>query len=255
MPSIERPEPPYLQVVRHIREQILSGQLPEGSAVPSARQITRDWDVAMATAMKAITTLRAEGLIRSLPGKGTFVESKQHRSAHDRSAAVLRTGRIYPPGHYARILSAELVAAPEHVADALHLAPSSPVIRRQRVTYDTNNVPLSTSVSWFDGGLAGQAPLLLQTERIVQGTARYIEEQTGRTRGPLEQDTTYLEAEEASEEEATALGITAGAPILRGHNFYRDVDGEVIEYGDSAALKGLKVRIGPDSDNSGNGNE
>lgn len=252
MPSIERPEPPYLQVVRHIREQILSGQLPAGSTVPSARQITRDWNVAMATAMKAISTLRAEGLIRSVPGKGTFVESKQYRNAHDHSTAVLRTGRIYPPGHYARILSAELAAAPEHVADALHLAVSSPVIRRQRVTFDVNDMPLSTSVSWFDGALAGQAPLLLQTERIVQGTARYIEEQTGRVHGPLEQDTTYLEADEASEEEARALDIPVGSPILRGRNFYRDVDGEVLEYGNSAALKGLQVRIGPDPERDGN---
>lgn len=254
MPSIERQEPPYLQVVRHIREQILSGHLAEGDTVPSARQITRDWQVAMATAMKALSTLRAEGLVRAVPGKGTIVDAKQHRSAHDRSAAVLRTGRIYPPGHYARILSAELTTAPEHVADALHLAVDSPVIRRQRVTFDNNDVPLSTSVSWFDGALASQAPLLLQTERIVQGTARYIEEQTGRSRGPLEQDTTYLEAEAASEEEARTLNITVGSPIMRGHNFYRDVDGEVIEYGDSAALKGLKVRIGPDQETDGKTN-
>lgn len=254
MPSIERQEPPYLQVVRHIREQIISGQLSDGDVVPSARQITRDWDVAIATAMKALSTLRAEGLVRAIPGKGTVVEAKQHRSAHDRSAAVLSTGRIYPPGHYARILSAELAPAPEHVADALHLAESSPVIRRQRVTYDSNNIPLSTSVSWFDGALANQAPLLLQAERIVQGTARYIEEQTGRVRGPLEQDTTYLEAGEASEEEARALNIAMGSPILRGQNIYRDIDGEVIEYGDSAALKGLKVRIGLAPKSDGNGN-
>lgn len=244
MPRIERQEPPYLQVVRHIREQIISGQLKEGDAIPSARQIAQDWEVALATAMKALTTLRAEGLVRAVQGKGTVVDAKQHRSAHDRSTAVIRTGRIYPPGHYAKILSADLVPAPEQVADALDLEASSPVIRRQRTTYDGNDVPLSTSISWFDGAFAAQAPLLLQRERIVQGTARYIEEQTGRTRGPLDQDTTYLEAAEANEEEAAALNIPPGSPVLRGQNFYRDTEGNVLEYGESTALKGLKVRIG-----------
>lgn len=244
MPSIERQEPPYLQVVRHIRDQIISGQLSEGDVVPSARRIAQEWDVAMATAMKALSTLRAEGLVKGVPGKGTVVESRHHRSAHDRTAAVLKTGRIYPPGHYAKITSAELVAAPEQVADALGLQPQAPVIRRQRITFDANDTPLSTSVSWFDGAFAAHAPLLLQAERILQGTARYVEEQTGRARGPVDQDTTYLEAAEASEEEADALRIPVGSSVLRGQNFYRDVEGEVLEYGESTALKGLKVRIG-----------
>lgn len=249
MPSIERQEPPYLQVVRHIRGQIMSGELSEGDAVPSARQITREWDVAMATATKALTTLRAEELVRAVPGKGTVVENKQHRSAHDRTEAVVRTGRIYPPGHYARILSAELVAAPQQVADALDLDSSAPVIRRLRVTYDAHDIPLSTSVSWFDGGLAGQAPLLLEADRILQGTARYIEEQTGQVHGPPDQDTTYLEAAGATEEEAAALHISPAAPVLRGKNFYRDTDGGVLEYGESTALAGLQTRIGrPDEE-------
>lgn len=77
MPSIQREEPPYLQVARHIREQILSGELTEGDPVPSARQITRDWNVAMATAMKALATLRTEGLVRAVPGKGTIVDATE----------------------------------------------------------------------------------------------------------------------------------------------------------------------------------
>lgn len=244
MPRIERAEPAYLQVVRHVREQIVSGQLPEGAAVPSARQISQQWEISLATAMKALTTLRAEGLVSAVPGKGTTVASKQHRSAHDRTTAVFRTGRIYPPGHYAQIRSAALVAAPDQVADALNLPPSSPVIRRERVTFDADSTPLSMSTSWFDGAFAAQAPLLLGTERIVQRTARYIEEQTGRARGPLDQDTTYLAAAAANEQEASSLNIPVGTPVLRGRNFFRDTDGDVLEYGESTALEGLQVRIG-----------
>ena len=123
MPTIERPDPPYLQIASNLREKIVSGELSDGDPIPSARQITRDWGVAMATATKVLATLRSEGLVRALPGIGTVVTSREslHAAAGDRSSSIARRGRIYPPGHYARILSSELTTAPDEVADALGL--------------------------------------------------------------------------------------------------------------------------------------
>ena len=136
MPSIERNEAPYLQVARYLREQIMSGELPEGSKVPSAREIVAEWDVAMATATKALKTLKDEGIVQAIVGRGTVVATRDaHRSAHDRSLTVLRTGRIYPPGHYAKIVSAKLVDAPERVQNALQIDAGNQVVRRQRTTY------------------------------------------------------------------------------------------------------------------------
>ena len=74
----------------------------------------------MSTATKALAWLKAEQLTRAERGRGTVVHaSGLHRTAHDYAVAVLRTGRIYPPGHYAGNIRAELVPAPEHVAHAL----------------------------------------------------------------------------------------------------------------------------------------
>lgn len=64
---------PYLRIVDEIRVRIASGELRPGDAVPSARRITRDWGVALATATKVLATLRAAGLTRSMPGVGTVV--------------------------------------------------------------------------------------------------------------------------------------------------------------------------------------
>ncbi|MEC3977074.1 TetR/AcrR family transcriptional regulator C-terminal domain-containing protein [Amycolatopsis sp. H20-H5] len=66
-------EAPYLRIVAEIRRRITSGELPPGARVPSTRQITRDWGVAMATATKVLTTLRHEGLVTAKPGSGTVV--------------------------------------------------------------------------------------------------------------------------------------------------------------------------------------
>lgn len=67
------PEPPYRQIVTQIRAQIVAGRLRPGDRVPSARQITSDWGVAIATATKVLATLRAEGLVTAMPGIGTVV--------------------------------------------------------------------------------------------------------------------------------------------------------------------------------------
>jgi DNA-binding transcriptional regulator YhcF (GntR family)/AcrR family transcriptional regulator len=64
---------PYAQIVADIRSEIAAGALAPGGRVPSTRQIMRHWGVAMATATKALTALRQEGLIHAIPGVGTVV--------------------------------------------------------------------------------------------------------------------------------------------------------------------------------------
>jgi DNA-binding GntR family transcriptional regulator len=242
VPELERPEPPYLQIARRIRDQITSGQLADGDPVPSARQICADFGVAMSTATKALNQLKTEGLTRATRGLGTVVYTKRlHHSARDRSIAVLRTGRIYPPGHYAGNIQAELITAPDRVADALGVEPGTRVIRRQRVTYNQHDEPLSRSTSWFDGQLAAAAPALLESERIKQGTFRYVEQQTGRVRSLRER--ILFSAGFATEEEADLLGVPIGSPVLRGRNWYYDTDGGVIEYGESAAAPEVEANI------------
>jgi AcrR family transcriptional regulator len=70
---------PYRRIADEIRERIASGQLRPGDRVPSAREITREWSVAIATASRALATLGAEGLTEAVPGKGTVVAAAPAR--------------------------------------------------------------------------------------------------------------------------------------------------------------------------------
>jgi DNA-binding transcriptional regulator YhcF (GntR family) len=76
----------YAQIVADIRARIASGELHTGDRVPSARQITRDWGVAIATATKVHAALQREGLVRSVPGIGTVVAADGHRPRPVRAA-------------------------------------------------------------------------------------------------------------------------------------------------------------------------
>lgn len=64
------------EIASAIQARIAAGQLRPGDRVPSARQITRDWGVAIATATKALAALQADGLVRSVVGVGTVVASR-----------------------------------------------------------------------------------------------------------------------------------------------------------------------------------
>ncbi|WP_230686363.1 TetR/AcrR family transcriptional regulator C-terminal domain-containing protein [Catellatospora vulcania] len=69
-------EAPFRQIVGQIRAQIDGGQLRPGDRVPSARQITAEWGVAIATATKVLAALRAEGLVEAVRGVGTIVADR-----------------------------------------------------------------------------------------------------------------------------------------------------------------------------------
>ncbi|MFD4371832.1 TetR/AcrR family transcriptional regulator C-terminal domain-containing protein [Streptomyces sp. NPDC058486] len=68
--------PRYSQIVGELRRRIETGDLAPGDRVPSTREITRQWGVAMATATKVLTELRREGVVHAVPGVGTVVTTQ-----------------------------------------------------------------------------------------------------------------------------------------------------------------------------------
>lgn len=228
-PAVDR-TPPYLQVVQHLREQILKGELRDGDKVPSVRQIAERWGIAQATAMRAIATLRADGIVESVTGVGTIVRTQNnlHRSARDRFTRMLSTGKIYAPGEHAVIKSAGLAPATGAVADALGIEEGTEAIRRHRVTY-SGETPVSASTSWFVADLARTVPSLTVTERIPGGTPSAIQAATGRLAKSAED---RMSVDRATAEQAEELGIDPGDPVFVGLNVLRDADGEVIEVGE-----------------------
>jgi AcrR family transcriptional regulator/DNA-binding transcriptional regulator YhcF (GntR family) len=82
------PTAPYLRIADDIEHRINAGELRQGDRVPSIRQITRDWGVAIATATRALGELAARGAVQAVPGVGTVVA--------DTAAGTGRSGRRPP---------------------------------------------------------------------------------------------------------------------------------------------------------------
>lgn len=73
---------PYQRIADEIEQRIRSGRLGPGDRVPSGRQITAEWGVAIATATRVLAELSRRGLVKAVPGVGTVVlGSTRPRSA------------------------------------------------------------------------------------------------------------------------------------------------------------------------------
>lgn len=73
--SIDRQEqtPIYQQIVRRIRELIMTGALPQGSMLPPERTLARQLGVNRSTVLSAYRELKADDLVDAHVGRGTVV--------------------------------------------------------------------------------------------------------------------------------------------------------------------------------------
>ena len=127
--------PPYRRIADEIRARIAGGELRPGDSVPSARGITREWGVALATATKVLATLNAEGMTRSLPGRGTVVARP---AAPAQPAGVSARAARRDEGD-PDLTRERIVAAAIRVADAEGLAQLS----MRRIATELGAAPMS----------------------------------------------------------------------------------------------------------------
>lgn len=218
---------PYRRIADQVIGRITSGELQPGDGVPSVSQIMETESVSRATAARVLTVLHAEGYVVATPGVGTVVaEPKTLTTGSDRLQMLRAGGDGFRSGERVEILSAGLVAAPEHVTDALGLEAGSQAIRRQRRYLDDEGV-VALSTSWLSGGLAESAPELLVAESLPKMTFGLIEDRTGR-RAVRRRDTVSIQS--VPEDVAELLDADPDASTLVMTNHYWDQNGDVTEY-------------------------
>ena len=71
--------PVYVQLASILRARIESRELAPRRAVPSKRTLMQEFGVAGGTVDKAIGILRAEGLVRTVTGRGIYVVPEGER--------------------------------------------------------------------------------------------------------------------------------------------------------------------------------
>src|SRR5579859_5052566 len=123
--------PLYRQICQRLREAILSGELSEGTRLPTERALASELGVNRTTVMNAYNELASEGLIEGHVGRGTLVRRNQFGyigdSFEDETASWLiglQAGEREILGPDALLLS-ELASMSEH-KEIISLASASP---------------------------------------------------------------------------------------------------------------------------------
>jgi GntR family transcriptional repressor for pyruvate dehydrogenase complex len=131
------------RVVAGLKDKILAGDLPPGHKLPSEAELIDEYGVSRTVVREAVTRLRAEGLVETFQGRGSFVlampeptsftvESAAIRTHHDvldmidfrlgieSEAAALAAARVDAAGAESvqAALEAFVAAAPEHQVEA-----------------------------------------------------------------------------------------------------------------------------------------
>lgn len=91
----------YEQIIRQIKDKIISGDIVENEPLPSIRYLAKELRISVITTKRAYDELEKEGYIVTVPGKGTYVGGKnkellketQLKSIEDSLEAAVTSGK------------------------------------------------------------------------------------------------------------------------------------------------------------------
>ena len=95
--------PFYRQIVDQIAQLIRSGQLAEGSQLPSVRDLAGQLLVSLITTRRAYADLEAAGLIQRRQGYGTFVAEEIALASREQALTEAREHLASAIGHGRRL--------------------------------------------------------------------------------------------------------------------------------------------------------
>jgi GntR family transcriptional regulator len=231
----ERPgfRPLYQQVRELLLARIVSGVWRPAEALPSEQTLASELGVSHGTVRKALDSLAADSLVERRQGKGTYVVEHTQESAHFRFFKI-----AYPSGERAmpscrKASISERLAKPAE-RQRLGLAADARVFQIKRDRY-------------IDGAVAVREVIVISAELFRGLEKRQPLPNTLYTLYQAEFGVSIVSAAEqvqsiaAGREDAEALGIELGAPILEVNRTAYDITGRAIELRQSRFATGKLV--------------
>ena len=74
--DMRSPVPSYRQLADQLRQRIVSGEIEPDEQLPSLKQIQDETGLAVKTIRHGVSLLVAEGLVYTVPGRGSFAAGR-----------------------------------------------------------------------------------------------------------------------------------------------------------------------------------
>ncbi|WP_068800541.1 GntR family transcriptional regulator [Pseudonocardia sp. HH130630-07] len=216
--------PRYQVIYQDLSAQIASGSLAPDVQLPSEADLAERYGVSRMTVRQAVRQLQDEQLLVRRRGAGTFVTrpSAQRRRLNRLGSFAQEMGTDETRVR-TRLRGHETVAAPEEVRDRLGLGAGQEVIRIERLRL-VDDRPAALQVSWLP---YAQVPLLARADLSSGSLYRTIREQYGLRLTWADQEVT---ASAASAEQARALEVRRGAPLIASVRITHDQGSTPVEF-------------------------
>lgn len=200
--------PIYYQLARLMREQIRKGEFKPGEALPTEMEIAERYEISRMTVRRAIAELVSEGMVYTLQGKGTFVASPKLDNIsfelNNFNKEIVQRGLDYKT----TLLEAKIIRADEKLRSIFDLDEGNHRILKFRTVLSAENERLSLENKFIR---YTKSKPLLELELndptlpgLIAANSNYVPVSSKKV----------LKVTVATNEEASILGISPGAPLF-----------------------------------------
>lgn len=215
--------PIYLQVKDLLMKKIISEEYPQGSQLPSERELSVQYGISRMTARSALTELVREGYAFRSHGKGTFASSSRIERDFVKLAGFtqLIKEKGLRPG--SRVLSVKEQEPTKSIADALGITLDQNVYYIERLRYG-NDVPIALEHTYVPAAIFQG---LLEHDFNVESLFGIIETEYNRK---LKYATQWLSITKANSYESKVLDIEVNSPLFMLVGTTYDENDVAVEY-------------------------
>jgi GntR family transcriptional regulator len=232
-------KPRYLQIADDIEEQIRAGRLAPAEEIPSETTLMERYGVSSGTVRKAVAQLRTSGLVDTYQGKGSFVKSRpsvrrkssdRFRRSHRRAGKAAYIAETEQAGvkPTVQVISIGPVSAPAEIAERLAVDEGAKVLARRRL-YFSDGTPTEEATSYLPWDVARDIPELFEENPGGGGIYARLEEHGHE----FEEYTETVRARLATKQEASALALSPGSPVIHLTRNAVTAEGRVVEVCDT----------------------
>lgn len=199
------PIPAYFQLKNMILEQIRDGEYPEGSLIPSERDLSEGLGISRMTVRQALNQLVSEGVLYREKGRGTFVSKSKIKQKNIMSFSETVRNRGLIPS--TQVLRFEKVLNRADIRDILELQGNEGLygIRRLRLA---NELPIGIEEVFIPERYCPH----LENHDLKMSFYKLLKEQYSLVVSSMD---CSVDAAKATMEEKKLLRMTNAVPVLR----------------------------------------
>jgi GntR family transcriptional regulator len=233
----ESPMPLYLQARELLEERIQSGHYQVNQKIPSENELSIEFGISRMTLRQVVKWLERDGFLYTIQGKGTYVAKPKITAETENGTGIIeQLGMIEVNlGCTNQVLEIESYSCPPSLQKIMGLETTDKVYRLEMLG-QVNEEPLWVGISYIPQKFCPQ----MEVEKLKAAwTVDLLRETFGLVPSIIEQT---IEAVSATKEDAQALNVKKGHPLLSCtiKRFTKDM--QVYEYCSKMYL-GEKVKL------------